>query len=226
MLCRKLSGFLVVVFVLFLIVFFLSCASSAEREQRRQWELEGRNPRTGLFDEPFSGKSFQEKEELEEYLETDEFQRAYENHQRFLAIRSEHQIEIDERNRQINEQNRLIDAENEQIDRKNREIDQEITAFRNRVNREYSNWRDNANRRYPRPSDASYSSSFELNPINRYGLANDGFRATGRITIDNRVVFNETRTWLPERPFPTKENRKPRINRIVNSMTYNPDVTY
>ena len=57
----------------------------------RQRRLEGRNIDTGLFDEMYSGRSFLEKEELNEFKTTEEFQRAYKNHQRFLARRAEHQ---------------------------------------------------------------------------------------------------------------------------------------
>jgi hypothetical protein len=212
-----------------------SCKSSAEREQRRQWELEGRNPRTGLFDEPYSGKSFQETEDMEEFKLTDEYQRAYENYQNFQIRYSENQSRVNELNRQIDAENAEIDSRNAEINRRNAEIDREITAFRNSAQREFDNWKATQLRRfnlYPDPARAllvsgrSGGATFEMNPINRQRLATDGYIATGRITIDGQVVFNDTLRIVPPRPFPPKQQTEARKNRAQNTMTYNPNTTY
>jgi len=231
----KISRVLGVLMSLAFIAVLVSCMSAAEREQRRRWELEGRNPRTGLFDETFSGRSFQEKEDLEEFKTTEEYQRAFENHQRFLIRFAENQAQIDEQNRQIDAQNAEIDRRNSEINRRNAEIDRSITAFRNSAQKEYENWQAAQLRRfnlYPDPGRALLDSgrsggvNFEMRPINRMGLATDGFIATGRITINGQVVFNDTLRILPPGSFPAKQQTETRISRVQNSMTYNPNTTY
>jgi len=215
----------------FILTFFtmsISCMSTAEREQRKQWELEGRNIKTGLFDEPLSGRSFQEKYELEEFKTT-------ENHQRFLVRFSENQTRIDEQNRLIDAENVEINRRNTEINRNNNEIDREISLFRDSAQKEFENWKETQLRRFnlfPDPARAfansgrSGNASFEMKPINRAGLVIDGYIATGHITINGQVVFNDTRRIFPTKPFPPKQQTESLRSRVRNTMVYNPNTMY
>jgi len=203
--CRVLLG-------LTLVMLFLSCMTTEEREKKKQWELEGRNLKTGLFDEPYSGRSFQEKGDLEEFKATDEYQRAYENHQRFLVAFNENQ-------RKVDEQNRLIDAENAAIDRRNAEIDRTRQAneanVRDSVQRHYTNMlQRQANGRLPLSTGSRYTN-------NGRGYVYDFilYNTEGGKEV---IVHRETVNFTPP-PLPAKESRK---SRMSNTMRYNPNVSY
>ncbi|WP_461257153.1 hypothetical protein [Treponema sp. R80B11-R83G3] len=235
MLRRNFIKILSVTLGLVIVTMFFSCMSTEEREKINQWELEGRNKKTGLFDEPYSGKSFQEKKDMEEFMTTVDYQRAFENYQRFLIAYNENQRKIDEQNRIIDAENIAIDRRNAEINRRNAEIDRSITAFKNSAQRDFENWQMTQLRRfnlYPDPNKALLNSGssgsvhFEMQPINRMGLVTDGFIATGRITINEQIVFNDTLRILPTSPFPAKQRTETHVSRVQNTMLYNPNTTY
>jgi hypothetical protein len=67
----------------FTLITFVGCASLGDlflNDQQKQWKAEGRNVKTGLFDEPYSGKSFQGKADLEAFKATAEYQTATANY--------------------------------------------------------------------------------------------------------------------------------------------------
>ena len=230
-----------ILFLLTFATFLLSCVSIEERErrrlaeeQRRQWILEGRNPRTGLFDEQYSGKSFQEQVDLDEFKLTAEYQRAFENHQRFQIRFAENQAQIDEQNLQIEARNAEINRRNAEINRSNQERDRAIREFQNSANRQFENWRETNLRRFnlwPDPNKAfsdsgrSGSAYFEMKPINRMGFVTDGFIATGRIEINRQVVFNDILHIKPP-SFPPRLETERRLSSVQNTMIYNPNTIY
>jgi len=212
MLRKNLGETLSVVLGLAVVAMFLSCMSTEERAKIKQWELEGRNIRTGLFDEPYSGRSFQEKEELEKFMTTDDYQRAFDNHQRFLVVYNENQQKVDE-------QNRIIDAENAAIDRRNAEIDRTWQAneanVRNAVERHYQDLL----RRFRWPSPGSFN---EQGRGSGYTNNGRGYIYIFTLTEQGKIVHSETVDFSPP-SLPPKETKK---SRVSNNMRYNPNVTY
>jgi hypothetical protein len=77
----------------------VGCASLGNlflTDQQKQWKAEGRNIQTGLFDEPYSGKTFQEKTELEAFKATAEYNEAVANYNAWRSTYDREQKRIDE----------------------------------------------------------------------------------------------------------------------------------
>ena len=140
----------------------------------------------------------------------------------------------------------MLAQRNAEIDRRNAEIDREIQFFRTRVNREFQDWRHNTLTRFNISTITGsafidgnrFTSSFQLMPIYGRGAVLDGFTATGRINENTRVVFDERRSWFPDRAFQNRQPREqrgfreplePRIPRrtyVRNTMQFNPNISY
>jgi hypothetical protein len=83
---------------------FIGCFSLGDvflTNQQKQWKTEGRNIKTGLFDEPYSGKSFHEKVELEAFMQTAEYNMAVANYTAWKNAYNREQNRVDEENRRI-----------------------------------------------------------------------------------------------------------------------------
>jgi hypothetical protein len=65
-------------------------------DQQKQWKAEGRNVQTGLFDEPYSGRSFQERAELDAFKGTAEYTAAVNNYTTWETAYEREQSRVDE----------------------------------------------------------------------------------------------------------------------------------
>ena len=151
-----------------LLFYFVGCMSFGDiflTNQQKQWKAEGRNVKTGLFDEPYSGKSFQEKSELDAFMETEEYLIALSNYNAWKSA---------------------YDREQNRVDNENRRIRSSNQAAKDDMERRAHNWiysvkKDGLERRIFNPS-----SLFE----ERY--THPGSQMTATLLVDNVVVASNT----------------------------------
>jgi len=96
--------------ILFLFLSIGGCVSLDNlllSDQQKQFKAEGRNIQTGLFDEPYSGKSFREKTELESFMQTLEYNEAVANYTRWKNTYDREQSRIDVENQKIRSRNQV-----------------------------------------------------------------------------------------------------------------------